>query len=73
MGGNRAVLPPEALVENLNSSTCWWLASIPWLVATSLQSSRPASSNLSLLHHFASCSASNTPQLLSYMNTPEGI
>ena len=25
MGGNRAVLPPEALLENLNSSNCWWL------------------------------------------------
>ena len=25
IGGNRVVLPPEALVENLNSSNCWWL------------------------------------------------
>ena len=42
-GVSRATLLPEALGENPQ-------VSIPWLVATSFQSSRPASLNLSFLH-----------------------
>lgn len=49
---SKALTPFRVSGENppLGFSSFWWLPSILCFTATSLQSSRPASSNLSLLH-----------------------